>query len=126
MADNCGTCFFYRSTTGTCHALVPQSMNGGAPGWPPVKSSDWCGRGANLSTLASFSTGITGEPASPDITVEPAPQSIVVGAPLTYSTSAPSGGNNGDMWIRENPAGTFTLSQKAAGAWSTLTTWISA
>lgn len=119
MTDSCASCFYFRSST--CRVNPPQTMQGGFPGWPSVAGADWCGYGADEETLASFSTGVTGGLSNPSIDV----QNSVSTASWTVSASAPSGGADGNFWLRV-VTGVFTLSQKQAGSWVQIATWTSA
>lgn len=53
MTDSCNTCFAYRS--GRCNRDAPSvPFSGSTSQWPQVKSTDWCGDGADVTTGAPF------------------------------------------------------------------------
>lgn len=117
MTDSCATCLYFRSST--CRYAPPQAMQGGFPGWPPVASTDWCGLGADSSTKASFSTGVTGLPAAPEIS------NSISSTGWTVSVDDPSGGHDGDFWLKVDGT-SFSLQQRVAGVWTEMATWTSA
>lgn len=57
MTDSCANCFFYRNSS--CQINAPEysrAINPSTSEWPPVKSTDWCARGVDLTDFHSFNT----------------------------------------------------------------------
>jgi hypothetical protein len=73
MTNYCGNCAFY--TGGECHAVPPTVSHGDIKNWSRVDATDWCGHWATGVGYAGTST-------------------------LTWGTADPSGGNNGDYYLK--------------------------
>lgn len=102
--QSCGNCSFMINAE--CHAMVPRGAQGGG-GWPAVKDDDWCG------------TWNVWPGASPG----------AVGSSITAGTAAPSGGANGDFYVKYAfvPESATTIDvlvvyQKQAGNWVSVLT----
>lgn len=100
--QSCGNCSFMINAE--CHAMVPRGAQGGG-GWPAVAADDWCG------------TWNVWPGASPG----------AVGSAITAGTAAPSGGSDGDFYVKytssmEGSINALDIFQKQSGNWVSVLT----
>jgi hypothetical protein len=106
MVDTCATCVYFNASNSRCQVNAPADLEagGGTFGvWPRAAASDWCGK---------FYPGAYGD-RIPSTGGSP-------GSFWTWGSAAPSGGNNGDYYIKlvvdQDKVATFY--QKIAGTWT--------
>ena len=95
MTSFCGNCASYSS--GQCHRNAPLASHGNQDNWPRVDTTDWCFEWTTGVGYAGTST-------------------------LTWGIATPSGGNNGDFYLKSQAGQTLLIYQNSSGVWTQIGT----
>jgi hypothetical protein len=122
--QSCANCDYYVTPQGECCRYGPTDISGIGP-WPVVDKNDWCPLW-NVTPASLIVAGPQGDvgPMGPQGPGGPVGASGADAPHWNASVSGalPSGGNNGDFWIRQD-SGTITLYLKQNGTWASMMSW---